>query len=50
MLALATHEPHFKVLREDVFAQQSRTRLAGFVASRVISLRTARVSDFFSPL
>lgn len=24
MLALATHEPHFKVLREDVFAQDKK--------------------------
>lgn len=31
MLALATHEPHFRVLREDVFAQGSQTacRLCG---------------------
>src|SRR4051812_20608726 len=27
MLGLATHEPHFRVLREDVFAQDSRVRL-----------------------
>lgn len=26
MLGLATHEPHFRVLREDVFAQDSRAR------------------------
>ena len=26
MLGLATHEPHFRVLREDVFAQESRAR------------------------
>ncbi|CEL09542.1 Putative 5'-3' exoribonuclease 2 [Aspergillus calidoustus] len=26
MLGLATHEPHFRVLREDVFAQESRPR------------------------
>ncbi|KAK7980759.1 hypothetical protein PG989_013216 [Apiospora arundinis] len=26
MLALATHEPHFRVLREDVFAQEGRVR------------------------
>lgn len=27
MLGLATHEPHFRVLREDVFAQDSRTKM-----------------------
>ena len=26
MLGLATHEPHFRVLREDVFAQESKAR------------------------
>ena len=29
MLALATHEPHFKVLREDVFAQDNACRICG---------------------
>jgi len=27
MLGLATHEPHFRVLREDVFAQESKSRM-----------------------
>lgn len=27
MLGLATHEPHFRVLREDVFAQQGKARM-----------------------
>ncbi|RKF77433.1 5'-3' exoribonuclease 2 [Golovinomyces cichoracearum] len=27
MLGLGTHEPHFRVLREDVFAQDSKTRV-----------------------
>ncbi|KKY37447.1 putative xrn 53 exonuclease [Diaporthe ampelina] len=27
MLGLATHEPHFRVLREDVFAQDSRAKM-----------------------
>lgn len=27
MLGLATHEPHFRVLREDVFAQQGQTKM-----------------------
>ncbi|KAL2116977.1 hypothetical protein VTJ04DRAFT_9145 [Mycothermus thermophilus] len=27
MLGLATHEPHFRVLREDVFAQEAKVRL-----------------------
>lgn len=27
MLGLATHEPHFRVLREDVFAQDSKARM-----------------------
>ncbi|KAL2018058.1 hypothetical protein VTK56DRAFT_1324 [Thermocarpiscus australiensis] len=27
MLGLATHEPHFRVLREDVFAQESKARM-----------------------
>ncbi|KAJ4307091.1 5'-3' exoribonuclease 2 [Collariella sp. IMI 366227] len=27
MLGLATHEPHFRVLREDVFAQQGRVKM-----------------------
>lgn len=26
MLGLATHEPHFRVLREDVFFQESKAR------------------------
>jgi len=32
MLGLGTHEPHFRVLREDVFAQDSKPRLAVCVA------------------
>lgn len=34
MLGLATHEPHFRVLREDVFFQQEKARMCGLCGQK----------------
>lgn len=36
MLGLATHEPHFRVLREDVFFRNQKRALVTFVAKKDI--------------
>lgn len=42
MLGLATHEPHFRVLREDVFAQDSRPRLCKLCGQKGHDARDCR--------
>ncbi|KAK3997076.1 exoribonuclease 2 [Cladorrhinum sp. PSN332] len=42
MLGLATHEPHFRVLREDVFAQDSRPRLCKLCGQKGHDARNCR--------
>ena len=36
MLSLVTHEPHFRVLREDVFAQEDRRTACGIYPKKDI--------------
>ncbi|CAJ2511028.1 Uu.00g066530.m01.CDS01 [Anthostomella pinea] len=42
MLGLATHEPHFRVLREDVFAQDSRARTCKICGQKGHEARNCR--------
>ena len=42
MLGLATHEPHFRVLREDVFAQQGNPRLCKLCGQKGHDARACR--------
>uniref|UniRef100_A0A8H7N5M3 5'-3' exoribonuclease n=1 Tax=Bionectria ochroleuca TaxID=29856 RepID=A0A8H7N5M3_BIOOC len=42
MLGLATHEPHFRVLREDVFFQQSKTRTCQLCGQKGHEARNCR--------
>lgn len=42
MLGLATHEPHFRVLREDVFAQQGNPRLCKLCGQKGHDARSCR--------
>jgi 5'-3' exoribonuclease 2 len=42
MLGLATHEPHFRVLREDVFSQDSRARLCRLCGQKGHEARNCR--------
>lgn len=42
MLGLATHEPHFRVLREDVFFQQSKTRMCQLCGQKGHEARNCR--------
>ena len=52
MLALATHEPHFKILREDVFYQQGKDRVcsicgqSGHIASVCRGEKKEKVVEF----
>ncbi|TDZ29703.1 5'-3' exoribonuclease 2 [Colletotrichum spinosum] len=45
MLGLATHEPHFRVLREDVFLQDSKARTCKLCGQKGHEARTCR-GDF----
>jgi 5'-3' exoribonuclease 2 len=42
MLALATHEPHFRVLREDVFAQDAKVRMCKLCGQKGHDERSCR--------
>lgn len=42
MLGLATHEPHFRVLREDVFAQDSRAKICKLCGQKGHDARNCR--------
>ena len=42
MLGLATHEPHFRVLREDVFAQDSKVKLCPICSQKGHEARDCR--------
>lgn len=52
MLGLATHEPHFRVLREDVFFQESKARMCricgqkGHIAEACRGEAKSKVGDF----
>src|SRR6185312_5713418 len=42
MLGLVTHEPHFRVLREDVFFQEGRTRICQLCGQKGHEARNCR--------